>query len=127
LKEIPGELKKGMPSEEQKQNQNQNLHQSLRTPWISGSFEAQGSSLESLSCWSNKIWGEIKNQRGCIYDPRDLLRSYDRLRIMGDNGFEEISEQKIIYSETRGHVLTPFFWKKQVKRDKEKQPVKSKV
>jgi hypothetical protein len=33
-----------------------------------------------------------------------------------DNGFEEISEQKIIYSETRGHVLTPFFGKKQVKK-----------
>jgi hypothetical protein len=34
--------------------------------------------------------------------PEDLLRSCDRLRINADNGLEEISEQKIIYSETRG-------------------------
>jgi hypothetical protein len=43
--------------------------------------------------------------------PEDLLRFYDRLRIKGDNGFEEISELKDIYSETGGHVLTPFFGK----------------
>jgi hypothetical protein len=43
--------------------------------------------------------------------PEDLLGFYDRLRIKEDNGFEEILEQKDIYSETGGHVLTPFFGK----------------
>jgi hypothetical protein len=58
--------------------------------------------------------------------PKDLLRFCGRHRINGDNRFEEISEQKIIYSETGGHVLTPLFGK-QVKRDKGKQPMKSRV
>jgi hypothetical protein len=38
LRKIPEELKKEMPSKEWKQNQN--LQWSLRTPWISRSFEA---------------------------------------------------------------------------------------
>jgi hypothetical protein len=33
--------------------------------------------------------------------------------------------RKIIYSETRGYVLTPFLEKKQVKQGQEKQPMKS--
>jgi hypothetical protein len=36
----------------------------------------------------------------------------------------EISEQKIIYSETGGHVLTQFFLKNGTKEDKEKQSMK---
>jgi hypothetical protein len=36
LKKIPEELKKGVPSE--KQRQNQNLQKSLKTPWINGGF-----------------------------------------------------------------------------------------
>jgi hypothetical protein len=38
LREIPEELKKGMPWEVQKQSQN--LQRSLRMPWINKSFEA---------------------------------------------------------------------------------------
>jgi hypothetical protein len=41
--------------------------------------------------------------------PKDLFGFFGRFRIKGDNGFEEIAKQKIIYSETEGHVLTPFF------------------
>jgi hypothetical protein len=78
-----------------------------------------------LSCWSNNIWGKRKNQGGHIYDPGDLLISYDRLPTKGYNGFEEILEQKIIYSVTGGHVLTPFFGKKHVERGKEKQLMKN--
>jgi hypothetical protein len=58
--------------------------------------------------------------------PKDLFKSYNRLRIKRDNRFEKISEQKIIYSETGGHVLTPFL-EKQVKNDKEKLPIKNRV
>jgi hypothetical protein len=57
--------------------------------------------------------------------PEDLLRSCGRLRIKGDNGFEEISDQKIIYSETWGHVLTLFIGKIGSKKDKEKQSMKT--
>jgi hypothetical protein len=42
---------------------------------------------------------------------KDLLRFFGRLRIKEDNKFEEISEQKIIYFKTRGHVLTTIFGK----------------
>jgi hypothetical protein len=38
LREIPGELKKEMPSKVQKRSQN--LQRNLRTPWISRSFRA---------------------------------------------------------------------------------------
>jgi hypothetical protein len=55
-----------------------------------------------------------------------LFGYFGQLRIEKDNGFEEISEQKIIYSETRGHVLPPFFGK-QVRKDEEKQPMKNRV
>jgi hypothetical protein len=43
--------------------------------------------------------------------PENLLRFCDRHRINGDNGFEEISEQKIIYSETGGACVDTVFWK----------------
>jgi hypothetical protein len=43
--------------------------------------------------------------------PKDLFGFFGRLRIKGDNGFEEVSEQKIIHSETGRHVLTPIFGK----------------
>jgi hypothetical protein len=43
--------------------------------------------------------------------PENLLGFYGRLRIKEDNGWEEILEQKDIYSETGGHGLTPFFGK----------------
>jgi hypothetical protein len=43
--------------------------------------------------------------------PEDLLGLYDRFRIKGDNGFEEISEQKDYLFQNWGHVLTPFFGK----------------
>jgi hypothetical protein len=46
----------------------------------------------------------------------DLLRSCSRLRINGGDGFEEILEQKLIYSKTGWHVLTPFFEKTDQKR-----------
>jgi hypothetical protein len=45
-----------------------------------------------------------------------LFGFFGQLRIEKDNGFKEISEQKIIYSETREHVLTPFFGKKTCKK-----------
>jgi hypothetical protein len=76
--------------------------------------------LESLNYWSNKIWGKRKNQGICIYDPKNLLRSYGRLRIKGDNGFEEILEQKYYLLQNWGHVLTSSFGKnrsKRIKRD----------
>jgi hypothetical protein len=57
-------------------------------------------------------FGERKNRVGCIYDPEDLLRSCGRLRIKGDNWFEEISERKDYLLRNWGHVLTPFFGKK---------------
>jgi hypothetical protein len=52
--------------------------------------------------------------------PKDLLGFFGWLRTKGDNGFEEISEQKIIYSETGGGMCWHRFFGKQVKKDKEK-------
>jgi hypothetical protein len=60
--------------------------------------------------------GEKERTSAAVFmTPEDLLRSCDRLRINGDNEFEEILEQNIIYLETRGHVLTPFFGKNRSK------------
>jgi hypothetical protein len=58
--------------------------------------------------------------------PKDLLRFFGRLRIKEDNGFEEISEQKITNSEIWGHVL-PLFFGKMSQKYKEKQPMKNKM
>jgi hypothetical protein len=58
--------------------------------------------------------------------PKDLLRFFGRLRIKEDNGFEEISEQKITNSEIGGHVL-PLFFGKMSQKYKEKQPMKNKM
>jgi hypothetical protein len=41
----------------------------------------------------------------------DLLGFYGQLRIKGDNGLEEISEQKNYLLRNWGHVFTPFFGK----------------
>jgi hypothetical protein len=60
--------------------------------------------------------GEKERTSAAVFmTPEDLLRSCDRLRINGDNEFEEILEQNIIYLETRGHVLTPFLEKNRSK------------
>jgi hypothetical protein len=69
------------------------------------------SSLKILSWWGNKIWGKRKSQGGCIYDIKDLWPT----SIKGDNIFEEISEQKIIYSETRGACVDTIFCKNRSK------------
>jgi hypothetical protein len=46
--------------------------------------------------------GERKNQGSCIYGPYIFLEILRPLQIKEDNRFKEISEQKIIYSKTRG-------------------------
>jgi hypothetical protein len=56
--------------------------------------------------------GKERAKAAMFMAPEDLLRFYGRLRIKEDKGFEEISEQKIIYFETGGHVLTSFLEKK---------------
>jgi hypothetical protein len=64
--------------------------------------------LELLKQWD---LGQRKSHGSCIYGPKHFLRFYDQLRIKEDNKFEEILEQKIIYSETGGMCWHHFFEK----------------
>jgi hypothetical protein len=61
-----------------------------------------------LSYWRNDIQ-EKKGVGEVVFMAlvEDLFGFLSRLRIKEDTGFEEISKQKIIYSETGGYV----FWK----------------
>jgi hypothetical protein len=62
------------------------------------------------------IWEKERAKAVVFMASKDLLRFFGWLRNKEDNGFEEISEKKIIYSETWGACVDTVFWEKSMSK-----------